>query len=370
MKTILAFFRKEPVLSIAALAALATCLAVPPSASYFGYIDFRTLALLYALMVAVAVLRRSGALELAARKLCAASSGSRSLVLLLTALCFFSSMVLTNDVALLTFVPFAALVLRLTKAEELLLVTVVLQTLAANLGSMLTPVGNPQNLYLYSYYNMSAGEFFAATAPATAASAVLVALLAFFVPKRELPVAFFSGELKIEKRSFLLALVLFVLSLATVFRLLDWTWMLAAVLALLLVFDRGSLKDADFLLLLTFVCFFVFVGNLGEIGAVSAALEKILAGRELLVGAAASQIISNVPAAVLLSGFTENAKALLLGVDIGGLGTPVASLASLISLRLYAGEPGSSTGRFLAVFTVMNFALLAALLLFARFFLL
>ena len=141
---------------------------------------------------------------------------------------------------------------------------------------------------------------------------------------------------------------------------------LLPVLLLLAVFDRKSLKDADFLLLLTFVCFFVFVGNLGRIEAVSAALQRVLAGRELLVSAAVSQVISNVPAAVLLSGFTENAKALLLGVDIGGLGTPVASLASLISLRLYAKEPGSSTGRFLLVFTAVNFLLLAILLIFAE----
>ena len=362
----LAFIKREPVLSIAAMAAFATCFFTPPSAAYLGYIDFRTLALLYALMVAVAVLRKSGALDMAARRLYASAGGARSLALLLTALCFFSSMVLTNDVALLTFVPFAALVLRLSKAEDLLLGTVVLQTLAANLGSMLTPVGNPQNLYLYSYYNMSAGEFFAATAPATVASGVLIAALVLFVPKRAIPVAYFSEEVKLEKRSFALSLVLLALSLATVFRLLPWQWMLGAVILLLLVFDRGSLKDADFLLLLTFVCFFVFVGNLGEIEAVRYALEKVLAGRELLVGAAVSQVISNVPAAVLLSGFTDNAKALLLGVDIGGLGTPVASLASLISLRLYAKEPGSNTGRFLLVFTAANAALLIGLLVFAE----
>ena len=176
--------------------------------------------------------------------------------------------------------------------------------------------------------------------------------------------------MKLEKKSFALSLVLLAVSLATVFRLLDWQWMLAAVVMLLLVFDRGSLRDADFLLLLTFVCFFVFVGNLGEIEAVSLALKKALAGRELLVSAAVSQVISNVPAAVLLSGFTENAKALLLGVDIGGLGTPVASLASLISLRLYAKEPNTSTSRFLLVFSAANFALLALLLVFAQLFLL
>lgn len=370
MKTILAFCKREPVLSIAAFAALITCFFTPPSAEYIGYIDFRTLALLYALMVAVSVMRKSGALDMAARKLYASARGARSLALLLTALCFFSSMVLTNDVALLTFVPFAALVLRLSKAEDMLLGVVVLQTLAANLGSMLTPVGNPQNLYLYSFYNMGAGDFFAATAPAAAASGVLIAALVLFIPKKSIPVAYFADEVKPEKRSFVLSLMLLTVSLATVFRLLPWQWMLALVLILLLVFDRASLKDADFILLLTFVCFFVFVGNLGEIDLVRAILEKALTGRELIVSALVSQIISNVPAAVLLSGFTENAKALLLGVDIGGLGTPVASLASLISLRLYAKEPCSNTGRFLLVFSAANFALLAVLLVFAKLFLL
>lgn len=366
MKRAIAFVRREPVLCAAAAAAALSCLAVPPSVAYIGYLDLRTLVLLYALMVSVSQLRKSGALDAAAGGLCALAADSRALALGLTALCFFSSMLLTNDVALLTFVPFAALALRMAGAEELLCGVVVLQTLAANLGSMLTPVGNPQNLYLYSYYNMSAGAFFSATVPATLASAVLLtALLCLTTPKR--PVAApRAAKTALARRPLLLSCLLFALSLATVFRLLPWPWLLGAVLAILAAFDRKGLKEADFLLLLTFVCFFVFSGNLGRVEAVSAALQRLLEGRELWLSAAVSQIISNVPAAVLLSGFTENARALLLGVDIGGLGTPVASLASLIALRLYANEPGGSAARFLGRFTAANAALLVVLLVFAE----
>lgn len=366
MKRIMTFLRAEPVLCAAAAAALLSCLAVPPSAAYLGYIDFRTLALLYALMTAVATLRKSGALDAAAGALCARAASGRALALGLTALCFFSSMLLTNDVALLTFVPFAALALRMAGAEELLCAVAVLQTLAANLGSMLTPVGNPQNLYLYSYYNMSAGAFFSATVPATLAAAVLLGLLLpLLIPRR--PIAALRRErTALAAKPLALSAVLFALSLATVFRLLPWQWMLGATVALLLVLDRRGLKEADFLLLLTFVCFFVFAGNLSRMDAVRTALEGLLRGRELFVAAAASQVISNVPAAVLLAGFTEDARALLLGVDIGGLGTPVASLASLIALRLYGRESGGGTGRFLRLFLAVNAALLVVLLLFAE----
>ena len=230
---------------------------------------------------------------------------------------------------------------------------------------MLTPVGNPQNLFLFSYYNFTMADFIRATLPIWLLSLLLILLLCMKPPKSHVEI-FLGEEPILHVKKLLLYLALFLLCMLVVLRIIGWELMLLILVAVLFVWDKRRLLHADFLLLLTFVCFFVFVGNLGEIEAVSAALEKVLAGRELLVGAAASQIISNVPAAVLLSGFTENAKALLLGVDIGGLGTPVASLASLISLRLYAKEPGSSSGRFLAVFTVMNFALLIVLLLFAK----
>ena len=358
------FLKREAVLCIAFLAAVISCFFVPPDGAYLQYIDLRTLALLYCLMVVVAGLRKAGSFTALAHFLCHRAGNLRLMSAVLVALCFFSSMLITNDVALLTFVPFAVVVLGMAKREKELVWVVVLQAVAANLGSMLTPVGNPQNLYLYSCYGMSGGEFFSATAPVWCLSLLLV-LGCCLLMKKE-PVRVFLGEKPILLRKLLLFYsALFLLCLLVVFRLIRWPVMLVLVLLLVGIFDRRTLLKADFLLLLTFVCFFIFAGNLARIDAVDRLLRHILTGRELFVGVLCSQVISNVPAALLLSGFTENARALLLGVNIGGLGTPVASLASLIALKLYSHAEGAKTGAFLWRFSLVNFLLLAVLLAFA-----
>ena len=362
------FLKREAVLCIAFLAAVVSCFFVPPDGAYLNYIDLRTLALLYCLMVVVAGLRKAGSFTALAHFLCHRAGNLRLMSAVLVALCFFSSMLITNDVALLTFVPFAVVVLGMAKREKELVWVVVLQAVAANLGSMLTPVGNPQNLYLYSRYGMSGGDFFSATAPVWCLSLLLV-LGCCLLMKKE-PVRVFLGEKPILLRKLLLFYsALFLLCLLVVFRLIRWPVMLVLVLLLVGLFDRRTLLKADFLLLLTFVCFFIFAGNLARIDAVDRLLRHMLTGRELFVGVLCSQVISNVPAALLLSGFTENARALLLGVNIGGLGTPVASLASLIALKLYSHAERAEPGAFLRRFSLLNFLLLAVLLAFAWIFL-
>lgn len=368
MSKIKSFFRREPVLCIAALGAIVSCFFVLPDKEYLGYIDLRTIVLLYCLMAAVAGFTRAGVFANLAHSLCVRTRSSRGLALVLVALCFFSSMLITNDVALLTFVPFAVAVLGVAEKPKLILPVVVLQTVAANLGSMLTPPGNPQNIHLFSHYGMSASEFFSATAPVCALSGVLIALLCLGVKSEEISVHF--GESPgVDRRSLGLSAALFVLSMLVVFRAMEWYVLLPVFIVICLVFDRRLLLKADFLLLLTFCCFFIFVGNIGRIEPVQKALEGLIAGREILLGALLSQVISNVPAAVLLSGFTEGGRELLIGVNIGGLGTPVASLASLISLKLYSASAGADTGRFMKAFLVVNFALLVLLLAFALIFL-
>lgn len=360
MRAVLGFVRREPVLVIAALSALASCVLVPPDAAYVGYIDFRTLALLYALMLVVAGLRNAGAFAYLAHVACVRARDTRSMGVLLVALSFFSSMLITNDVALLTFVPFAVVLLGMTGRREDLILIVALQTVAANLGSMLTPVGNPQNLYLYSYYDMSAGAFLRVTAPIWLLSLALVLALCLLLPREALHVEF-GEEPELDRRTLALHLALFGVCLLAVLRVIGWPVMLLLVVAALLAFDRKLLLSADFMLLLTFVAFFVFAGNLARLDAIDRLLRRLLDGREYLTALLASQVISNVPAALLLSGFTDNARDLLLGVDVGGLGTPIASLASLISLKLYAKTGGARMGRYLAVFTLLNVLLLAAL---------
>ena len=360
MERVRSFFRREPVLCIAAAAALISCFFVPPDGEYPGYIDFRTLALLYALMTVVAGLGKAGLFTSLAHSLCVRAGSTRTIGAMLVMLSFFSAMLITNDVALLTFVPFAVVVLTMAGRGQDLIRVVVLQTVAANLGSMLTPVGNPQNLYLYSYYNMSAGAFFAATAPVWLASLVLLALCCLTLPRA--PIRPQLGQAPgLERKLLALYTALFILCLTTVVRLVPWPVMLLGVVAAVGLLDRKTLLRADFMLLATFVAFFVFTGNLARIGAVDALLRRLLDGREFLTGLLTSQVISNVPAALLLSGFTDNAKALLLGVDVGGLGTPIASLASLIGLKLYSRSEGARPGRFLAEFTAVNLALLLIL---------
>lgn len=356
------FLRRELTLCISFAAALISCFFVPPDGEYLGYLDLRTLALLYALMVVVAGLRQAGVFTLLAHKLCARAGSVRSMGITLVLLSFFSAMLITNDVALLTFVPFAVVVLGMAHQEKELIWVVVLQTVAANLGSVLTPVGNPQNLYLYSRYHLSMGDFFSATLPLWLISLTVVLLLSLRLSRSRVEV-FLGEEPELDKKSLILYLLLFALCLAVVLRLIGWYVMLPLLILVLLIFDRRRLKEADFMLLLTFVCFFVFAGNLARVPAVEALLSRLLLGRELLAGAMVSQVISNVPAALLLSGFTENGRELLLGVNIGGLGTPIASLASLISLKLYSHSEHSNGGKYLGLFSLVNFALLAALLL-------
>ena len=364
MNKIKAFIKGETVFCIALAAAAVSCFFVPLDAAYIGYIDFRTLALLYCLMLVVGGLGKTGLYRFLAYELCHVSANVRMLGTALVGLCFVSSMLITNDVALITFVPFSVMVLGMADAEDALIPVVVLQTVAANLGSMLTPVGNPQNLYLYSYFGFGIADFLKISLPVWLLSAALLFLFC-----RRLKTQKLSIELEkiwhLNKAPFRVYIPLFVLCLLVVFRVLPWQLMLAVTVAVLLFYDRELLKTADYVLLLTFVCFFVFSGNLARIDSISALIRSVMAGREYLISVLTSQVISNVPAAILLSGFTDNAKALLLGVDIGGLGTPVASLASLISYKLYAHSKGADGGRYMRAFFAVNFLLLVILSLFA-----
>ena len=360
MSTIRSFVRREPVLLIAALAACVSCFFVPPDAAYLNYMDWRTLALLYCLMTVVAGLRKAGLFSVLAHRLFEKAGGVRAVGLLLVLLSFFSAMLITNDVALLTFVPFAVVVLGMADRRKELIRVVVLQTAAANLGSMLTPVGNPQNLYLYSFYDLSFIDFVRTTGPVWLLSLGLLAAACLLLPKARLPV-FLGEEPECDRRGLLLHTALFTVCLLVVLRVIAWPVMLAAVVAVLLICDRKLLLKPDFMLLLTFAAFFIFSGNLARMEAVSKLLRALMAGREYLTALLASQVISNVPAALLLSNFTDKAAPLLLGVDVGGLGTPIASLASLIALKLYSHSEHAHTGRFLLEFTAVNLALLLAL---------
>lgn len=351
------FLKKEAVLVISLVLAVASMVFVKPSAEYVEYIDFRTLALLLCLMLVMAGLNALGIFRLLADKLLSRTNSTRTLGLTLNLLCFFSSMLITNDVALITFVPFTLIVLKLSDKMNKAILLVVLETVAANLGSMLTPIGNPQNLYLFSAFSMGLGEFVGAVVPYAVLSLVLIILSSFFLGNEKITVKADGNTPSVNKVKGLMYAALFAVSLLTVFRVIPYPVTLGITLAAVIITDRKTLMKADYSLLLTFVFLFVFIGNLGKIEAVSSFLKSIVSGREVLVGIAASQVFSNVPAALLLSGFTQNATALLVGVNLGGLGTLIASMASLISFKLIAKESISS-GRYMLIFTAVNIVFL------------
>lgn len=363
MKSAINFFKKESVLCIAAFFALLSMVFVPPDTAYLDYIDFRVLALLFCLMAVVDGFRSCGMFDVMAQKLLSRQKNTRTLILVLVLLPFFASMLVTNDVALITFVPFVFPVLEAANANHLTVKVIVLQTLAANLGSMLTPVGNPQNLYLYSYYNFSVADFFKITFPLTAISATAL-IICSFLTKNSPVTASINQNIRIDdSKKILIYVAAFILCLLTVFRMINYLILLAIIVITFLIINPKSLKNADYGLLVTFIFFFIFSGNLGRIPEISAFLSSLTEKSTLLTSALASQIISNVPAAVLLSGFTENNAELLAGVNIGGLGTPVASLASLISLKFYLHSKNAKPISYIARFSAANFIGLASLLI-------
>lgn len=347
LSKIITFFQKETVFCVATLAALVSCFFVFPSAEYVSYIDFRVLAILFCLMLVVAGFQSVGLFDRLLPFLMQYVHTVRQLALVLVLSCFFLSMWITNDVALITLVPFAIMVLTKLERKNLLIPVITLQTISANLGSMGTPIGNPQNLFLYTVSEMSVMNFMKVIFPYLAFSLVLVILGCFYFPKT--PVNFdakastTTASAYEAKNSRLLVFahsVLLILCLLTVFRLLDYRITLAYVVVVLLLVQRTIFKEADYILLSTFISFFIFVGNLKNISAINLFLERIVNGQEVLVSILSSQVISNVPAAVLLSGFTKDYSALIIGTNLGGLGTLIASMASLISFKYYANTEG------------------------------
>lgn len=365
IKKTLGFLKGQAVLCISAVVAIATCFVVFPDKKYADYVDFDVLILLFCLMGAVQGLSKGGVFDFVSKKL-TKSSNARRLCFLLMNACFFSSMLITNDVALITFVPLAVMIFKGKSKAKDLIFTVVIQTVAANLGSMLTPIGNPQNLYLYSHYNLTMGVFLKTLLPVGILSYAMLCVMCFFVSKDSFE-ATQTAEIPLDKVKISAFVVIFLVSILTVMRIVPHLWCFVISIAIILVADRKVLLKIDYPLLLTFVCFFVFVGNMGRIDAVTEFVSSLLKDREILVSAGISQIISNVPAAVMLSQFTQKSAELLMGVNIGGLGTPVASLASLISLKLYSKSENAKNGRYMGVFTAVNFVFLAVLLCFAIF---
>ena len=366
LKKIKEFLAKETVLCVAAGCALLTMFFVPPDKEYLHYIDFRVLCLLLCLMAVVAGLKDIGTFQWLTYQLLHRIRSGRTLSAALVLLPFFCSMFVTNDVALIIFIPFTLMLLDQLGCSHKIIPVTVFQTIAANLGSMATPVGNPQNLYLYAFYDIGIGDFFSVTLPLTAISfAVLLAASVLLLPK-ELPEQNINHALISSTRNLIMYVLLFLLCLLTVFRIVPYILTTVITILVLLWTNRKLLKEIDYMLLLTFVCFFTVSENLGRIDAVRTFLNQLLQWNTLLTAVGTSQVISNVPAAVVLSSFTDQWQHLLAGVNIGGLGTPIASLASLITMKFYMSRPDARIAGFIGYFLAANLIGLTVLLLFAQ----
>ena len=354
------FTKKNAVMFIAFFAALITSFFVPPDAEYLGYFDFRTLTCLFCVLAVVCALKNINFFYMLARKIIRLFKNTRMSILALVYITFLGSMLIANDMALLTFLPLGYYVLASTNKKKYMAFTFIIQNIAANLGGMLTPFGNPQNLYLYSKYEIDNFEFIGIMAPAFTLSVVLITLCCFIFVRKE-PLLISDEKLRLEPKRTLLYLALFALSIVIVFRGIPYWMGLIVVPAVLIFADRKALKAVDYGLLFTFVFFFVFAGNMARIGAVRDLFGFLLEKSTLIFSILSCQVISNVPSAILLSQFTGNYQELLVGVNIGGVGTLISSLASLITFREYVKHNPGKTGYYIAMFSAFNFGFLIIL---------
>ncbi len=356
--------KKNIVMFVALLAALVTVFIIPPDKEYLGYFDVKTLTCLFCVLAVVCALKNIQFFYILAKKIVQLFKNARIAVLALVYITFIGSMLIANDMALLTFLPLGFLVLDTTGKRKYLAFTYIMQNIAANLGGMLTPFGNPQNLYLYSFFQIPTLEFMKIMAPPFVISVLLITVCCLIFVKNE-PLQMADEPIRLPLGRTLLYLALFALSIAIVFRGIPYGIGLAVIPAVLLFADRKALKMVDYPLLLTFVFFFVFAGNMARIEPVRRLFSWLLEKNTLIFSVLSCQIISNVPSAILLSQFTENYSQLLLGVNIGGVGTLIASLASLITFRDYTKRNPGKTGSYVLLFSAFNFGFLILLTAFA-----
>ena len=357
------FIKKNTVMVVALVAALVTCFLIPPDREYLGYFDFKTLTCLFCVLAVVCALKNIRFFYILARKIVQIFKNARMTILALVYITFIGSMLIANDMALLTFLPLGLFVLSTTGMGKHMAFTFIMQNIAANLGGMLTPFGNPQNLYLYTKFSIPNLEFMQIMAPPFILSVALITVCCFIFVKRE-PLVLRDEPVHLPVARTVVYLLLFALAIVIVFRGIPYWIGLIIIPAVLVFMDRKALAMVDYPLLLTFVFFFVFSGNMARIEAVRNLFSMLLEKSTLLFSVLSCQVISNVPSAILLSQFTENYKELLLGVNIGGVGTLISSLASLITFREYTKVNKGKTRYYVLLFSAFNFGFLIILALF------
>ncbi len=363
---LLKWLKKNIVLCIAFSLAIATSVIVPPDAEYADYFDWKTLACLFSVLAVVCALKNIRFFTILAHKIVSLTGNLRAAVIALIYITFIGSMLIANDMALLTFLPLGYYVLHATDNERYMAPVFILQNIAANLGGMLTPFGNPQNLYIYSYFNIPTGEFMKIMLPVFLMAIAMITVCCLFFPGHAIELTDKTVS-KLPPKRTMLYLLLFALSIVMVFRVIPY-WIGLSVIAIGIgLADRDAMKKVDYPLLLTFFCFFIFAGNMSRIPLINQMMTAWMAKEPLWISIGSCQVISNVPSAILLSRFTGDYRSLLLGVNIGGTGTLIASLASLITFREYTSHNPGKAGRYIAIFSAFNFAFLIVLALFSQF---
>ncbi len=355
----LTFIKNNIVMFIAFIAALVTSFFVPVDSKYLGYFDFKTLTCLFCVLAVVCALKNISFFYILARKIVKCFKNIRMCILALVYITFIGSMLIANDMALLTFLPLGYFVLSSSGKEKYMAFTFIMQNIAANLGGMLTPFGNPQNLYLYSKFNIPNIEFVSIMLIPFLVSVVLITVCCLFIKPESVEINDTPTSFDIKKA--VLYLVLFALAIAIVFRGIPYNIGLIIIPSVLFIFDRNALKMVDYPLLLTFVFFFIFVGNMARIDIVQNFFSYLLEKNTLVVSVLSCQVISNVPSSILLSQFTTDYPNLLVGVNIGGVGTLIASLASLITFREYTSHNPTKTLYYIGMFSAFNFGFLIIL---------
>ena len=353
--------KNDIVLTASFVLAVASAFFVKPDIHYISYINMPVLVLLFCLMLVVAGLKKAGAFDVLTSLLSSRISSEKTMVFALCTICFFASALITNDVALITFVPFSIAILK-NQNSSAIIFCVAMETISANLGSLLTPIGNPQKIFLYTHYGISVTEFFKITIPLGIICAVMITLCLLFKKNSPLKNSSSSEGSKTNKKELWICIGLFALCILSVLDIVSCYLTLLIICVFILAIDKTLFKEADYLLLITFVFFFIFAGNIARIPVVYDFIKSALSGREILISASASQLISNVPASMMLSSFTDDYRSLILGTNIGGLGTLIASMASLISYRFIANEKTLKNGKYILMFSLFNFLILFVLL--------
>lgn len=365
IRQIKSFIRKEPVLAAASILAFVTMFIMPPDKAYIKYIDFKTILCLLSLMIALKGIECEGLIAVVSTKLSSKLGNLRNLTFLLVFACFFSSMLMTNDVALIAFVPVTLTILSVCKMNMYASFIIVLQTLAANIGSSLTPIGNPQNLFLFIRYGFAPMKFLMIMLPFVLFSGVLLTISCLLMPNLSIQQKSLDVPV-VRSKVAIIYIVMFFLAVMAVFGVFPY-WVSTIVIATVTFFmDKQTLIKVDYNLLFTFAAIFIFVGNIARIEWLNELISEWVKTDTMLTALVSSQFISNVPAAVMLSGFTDNAVDLVLGVNMGGMGTLIASMASVISYKLYAKTFPNEIKRYFIIFTVTNILFLALSLIFIK----